>query len=190
MSYRNAVAVFVLCLSISGCDSSGFSVFDRSPKVPKFQTVEAIRTIDTMKTIIGDQSSIIAVCGESQGVGYYRSKEGFVKDGISGQFGIVRLENGRYDVYFSDSMSGFRSITEDGGIVSRISEDGNPIILNILYKSGLNLSYALSGSGRDAKAIYVAVKPSFEFIETVPERAQLFVSSCILLDENGVADFG
>lgn len=185
MDRRRAFALLILCSVIAACNNSKTSPPTGGPEIPKIDPTEAYRIKDTISTIAGPRARVIAVCGESKGITFYDNESGFTEDGVSGQFGVSE-NDGQYDVIFSSSAQGFISSIADGAQVSRTNQSATDLMLTVGYPSGVSESYLFSGTGTEAKAIYVAVKRATELVTgAIPARGRVFVASCYLFDREG-----
>lgn len=174
-----------LCFILAGVDAPTSARIITEPKAPEFDPAEARRVMDTISTIAGKQANIVAVCGESKGVGFYNNQDKFVNDGVSGQVGIVKDEKGKYDLIYSDGSKGFISTIQEGGNVINIRQDGNELIFLVLYKSGTNGLYLLTGANPNAKLIQVAVKAANMPIAGFPGRGRLYAAACYTFNPDG-----
>lgn len=163
-----------LCLvavaALGGCSSETKQDSD-SP--PAFDTLEAGRIRDTVRSKYGMDTLIIAVCGDSI-IQHYFSKEGWKKEIDQTKTAIIIDKNGQYDVYGSNSLTGFGSGRDSGAVVEKISLDSGDLILNI-HSSNVSVVFVLS---EDKKTLITAlVKRRLEEF-SLPVRGQLRVSQC------------
>jgi hypothetical protein len=168
-----------------GCTDLNSSVFGTEEPEP-FSPSEASKIRDTAQSIAGGNASVLATCGPAAGRTYAvqgnakldQELVGWQNDKISGQFALVLDSNGKPDVIYSDSISGFTSANSQDGIVDYSKTPSSDIIFSVRYPSGSLFNYLVSGQSEAARGIVTSVKPQAEFLGVVPARGQLFVASC------------
>lgn len=170
-SLNARVAVCLVAVAALGGCSSETKQDSDSP--PAFDSLEAGRIRDTVRSKYGMDTLIIAVCGDSVAQ-YYFSKIGWQKDILQTKTAIIIDKNGQYDVYSSTGFRGFVSDRESGNIVEKTSLDSGDLILRI-HDPNVALVFVLS---EDKKTLITAlVKRRLEEL-SLPVRGQMRVSQC------------
>lgn len=139
----------------------------------------------TLFTSIANANNQIATCSSPQGYAYYaayglvtKDKAGWQKDGISGGKTTLTVNNGNYDILFTDASGrGIISATADGAKVIMTRNTSSTIQVIVLYPTSTTEIYTFWKT-TDGKNQFSQMQNK---IDTLP-KSSVYVGNCSFIN--------